>query len=167
MIPVLRDVVIVWRFSVTNAGKTRRIDIDVLVSSCALAFLAILSRSCYAISSLSIATTCGKCGQSFRKFSSFKTHIRREQSKKDLAERTDLEEEAVEEYDDNSSVVEHNSDEEHEGGDHIRDITKFLAPFILKTRRKLQIKYFLQNFHLVVRFFALCATNSALASLAQ
>lgn len=83
--------------------------------------------------------TCGECGRSFRKFSSFKTHIRREQSKKDLAERTEEDFEDVEEYDDNSSDVERDSDEEHEAGDHIHDITKFLALFILKTKEENQL----------------------------
>jgi len=84
--------------------------------------------------------TCGNCGRSFRKFASFKTHIRREQEKTEQGERTVLEEEVADEYNnDELSDFEPDYDEEQEVGDHISDITKFLALFILKTKEENQL----------------------------
>ena len=84
--------------------------------------------------------TCGDCGQSFRNFSSFKTHIRREQEKKTRAEHAVLGEE-VEENEDNASLSddERDFDEEEETKDHIHDITNFLALFLLKTKEENQL----------------------------
>ena len=86
--------------------------------------------------------TCSDCGQSFRKFASFKTHIRREQEKKARAERDvpdvpeDIGDAEVGECEDDGSDGEPNSDEEREPEDYISDITKFVALFILKTKEE-------------------------------
>jgi len=84
------------------------------------------------------AITCGDCGQSFRKFNSFKTHIRRERAKRALAEHP---EEAVTEIDDNEvdNDSEQDPDEERGNENYIGDVTKFLALIILKTKEENQL----------------------------
>lgn len=87
---------------------------------------------------LNFAITCGDCGQSFRKFNSVKTHIRRERAKKALAEHP---EEADIEVDDNEvdDDSEQDSDEEQGTENYVADVTKFLALFILKTKEENQL----------------------------
>ena len=82
--------------------------------------------------------TCNDCGRSFRKFASFKTHIRREQAKKQQAERYAPEEDfdANVEYFDVGSDSEGDSEEEREAGNQVADMTKFIALFILKTKEE-------------------------------
>ena len=81
------------------------------------------------------AKTCGDCGRSFRKFNSFKTHIRRERAKKALTEHP---EEADTEVDDNEvdDDSEQDSDEEQETENYVGDVTKFLALFIFLKKLK-------------------------------
>ena len=84
------------------------------------------------------AITCGDCGQSFRKFNSLKTHIRRERAKKALAEHP---EEADSEVDDNEvgNDSEQDSDKEQGNENYIGHVTNFLALFILKTKEENQL----------------------------
>lgn len=85
-----------------------------------------------------LSITCGDCGQSFRKFSSFKSHINREQEKKTIAERAVLGDDVVE-NEDNATLSddEHDCDEQEEAKDYVRDVTRFLALFLLKTKEEL------------------------------
>lgn len=86
--------------------------------------------------------TCGDCGQSFRKFNSFKTHIRREQAKKKLEQRFIVEEASdteVDEHQGYESDGEQGPEEEQSADSHVGDITKFLALFILKTKEENQL----------------------------
>lgn len=82
--------------------------------------------------------TCSDCGRSFRKFALYKTHIRREQAKKEQDGRDAQEEDfdAEIEDQDNGSDGERYSDEEREADNHIADITRFIALFILKTKEE-------------------------------
>ena len=83
---------------------------------------------------------CGDCGQSFRKFSSFKSHIRREQEKKTIAERAVLGDDVVE-NEDNATLSddERDCDEQEEAKDYVHDVTRFLALFLLKTKEENQL----------------------------
>lgn len=86
--------------------------------------------------------TCGDCGQTFRKFASFKTHIQREQRKKELARfNAPLEgnDGADNENDGYSEEEERDSDEDPEPENHVEQLTRFLALFILKTKETNQL----------------------------
>ena len=111
--------------------------------------------------------TCGDCGQSFRKFSSFKTHIRRKQEKKTRAERAVLGEEVEENA---LSDDERDFDEEEETKDYIHDVTKFLALFLLKTKEENQlnqqtINAILDNTEDVVESSVQCLKDKIIARL--
>ena len=84
--------------------------------------------------------TCGDCGQSFRKFPSFKSHIRREQEKKTIAERAVLGDDVVE-NEDNATLSddERDCDKQEEAKDCVHDVTRFLALFLLKTKEENQL----------------------------
>jgi len=84
------------------------------------------------------AITCGDCGQSFRKFASFKTHIRRERAKKALAEHPEEADTEVDDYEVDDDG-EQDADEEQGAENYIGDVTKFLALFILKTKEENQL----------------------------
>ena len=89
--------------------------------------------------------TCGDCGKTYRKFTSFKTHLHREEKKRRLqglvvevlaghAE----EPEGGEEDDQDSS--DGNFDEElEEAGNAIGNMTRFLALFMMKTKEENQL----------------------------
>ena len=81
--------------------------------------------------------TCSDCGRSFRKFASYKTHIRRELAKKKPAERGDPEEAPdPDEYIVNGSDDERDVEEGRDAGNRIDDMTNFIPLFILKTKEE-------------------------------
>jgi len=88
--------------------------------------------------------TCGNCGQSFRKFNSFKSHIHREQMKNDLVLLPVLGQEGGEadlSLDDSVEDQRDSGDEESEDTsvDCVDDMTRFLGLFILKTKEENQL----------------------------
>ena len=83
--------------------------------------------------------TCSDCGRSFRKFASYKTHMRRELAKKKPAERGDPDPEEALDPDDyivNGSSDESDSEEGRDAGNRVDDMTNFIALFILKTKEE-------------------------------
>ena len=81
--------------------------------------------------------TCSDCGRSFRKFASYKTHIRRELAKKKAVERGDPEEALdPDEYIVNGSDDEGDFGEGRDAGNRVDDMTNFIALFILKTKEE-------------------------------
>ena len=80
--------------------------------------------------------TCADCGKSFRKFASFKSHLQREEKRKEQAA---ILPPHLEENDDHEYSDDGDSDEEEEPENYIEDLTRFLALFILKTKEENQL----------------------------
>ena len=79
--------------------------------------------------------TCGNCNQSFTNFNSFKTHIRREKKKQELAR---LFEEPVEDAP-VEDAPEGSDEDEIDEGENTETMTRSLALFLLKTKGQNQI----------------------------
>ena len=89
--------------------------------------------------------TCGDCAKSFKKFTAFKSHIRR---KHENAETITLEvqqnnqldnEDVVNEFDDGEEVEQLQAAPRLDKDDSVENLTRFLALFILKTKETNQL----------------------------
>lgn len=84
--------------------------------------------------------TCRQCGQSFRKFNSFKSHIQREEKKNALLNFANVSEQGDEDVEDENSDEEDGEDNDsNEDTNYVDDVTRFLALFILKTKEENQL----------------------------